>query len=100
MPDPPSSSTSAPTPAAPVQAAAAPAAPSEAPKQGVWAKVKGFFGGGDKARLAALGMGAFASYSVVSNVTYGACLAIAWYVCMPIATTPSLLCSMAPYGCG
>ena len=37
----------------------------------------------DKQRLAALGMGAFASYGVISNVNYGTALAISWLVSRP-----------------
>ena len=32
----------------------------------------------DKERLKALGMGAFASYGVISNLNYGTCLGVAW----------------------
>jgi hypothetical protein len=32
----------------------------------------------DKERLASLGMGAFASYGAISNITYCTCLTIAW----------------------
>lgn len=43
--------------------------------QTAWQKVKRFFGGDklDRQRLAALGLGAVASYGFVSNVTYGEC---------------------------
>lgn len=45
-----------------------------------WQKVKRFFGGDklDRQRLAALGLGAVASYGFVSNVTYGGGMAVAW----------------------
>lgn len=45
-----------------------------------WAKLKRFFGGDklDRERLKALGVGAVLSYGVVSNVTYGGGMAVAW----------------------
>lgn len=47
--------------------------PAPAQPRGLWQKVKAFFMGDklDKQRLAALGLGAVASYGFVSNVTYG-----------------------------
>ena len=48
------------------------------PPQGVWARIKRFFGGDriDRQRLAALGMGAVCSYGLISNVTYGGGMAV------------------------
>lgn len=53
--------------------------PAPAPKSFLQ-KVKEYFLGSkeEKNKLASLGMGAFASYSVISNVTYSICLTIAW----------------------
>ncbi|GLI60744.1 hypothetical protein VaNZ11_002972, partial [Volvox africanus] len=47
---------------------------------GLLGRIKSFFLGDklDKDKLAQLGMGAFASYGFISNVTYGICLGIAW----------------------
>ena len=61
-------------------AAEAAAVSAEVPKRNLWQKVKHFFVGDklDKERLASLGMGAVASYGVISNVTYGTCVVIAW----------------------
>lgn len=52
-----------------------------APKKSSWlSRVKEFFfDTKTKERLAALGMGAFASYGTISNVSYGICMTIAWY---------------------
>lgn len=49
-------------------------------KKTVWQKIKHFFVGEklDKERLKALGMGAFASYGVISNLNYGTALTMAW----------------------
>jgi hypothetical protein len=65
--------------------AAEPAEPSSAPdkapeKKGILQSIKKFFIGDklDKERLAALGMGAFASYGTISNLTYGICMTTAW----------------------
>ncbi|KXZ42942.1 hypothetical protein GPECTOR_110g235 [Gonium pectorale] len=53
---------------------------SPPPPPGLLGRVKRFFLGDklDKDKLAQLGMGAFASYGFISNVTYGICLGIAW----------------------
>lgn len=55
-------------------------APPQSPAPGFLSKVRSFFTSQrvDRERLAALGMGAFAAYGVVSNATYGVCLAAAW----------------------
>lgn len=55
-------------------------ADNEGKPQTAWQKVKRFFGGDklDRQRLAALGLGAVASYGFVSNVTYGGGMAVAW----------------------
>ncbi|EFJ45124.1 hypothetical protein VOLCADRAFT_94642 [Volvox carteri f. nagariensis] len=47
---------------------------------GLLGRIKRFFLGDklDKEKLAQLGMGAFASYGFISNVTYCTCLGIAW----------------------
>ncbi|GLC56408.1 hypothetical protein PLESTB_001101600 [Pleodorina starrii] len=47
---------------------------------GLLGRIKRFFLGDklDKEKLAQLGMGAFASYGFISNVTYGICLGTAW----------------------
>ncbi|KAL6754356.1 hypothetical protein V8C86DRAFT_2704266 [Haematococcus lacustris] len=60
-------------------ASAQPSAPAQ-PARGVLGRLKQLFAGSqmDKAKLASLGMGAFASYGVISNLTYGTCLTIAW----------------------
>ena len=48
--------------------------------QGIGERIKRFFLGDklDKSRLAALGLGAVASYGFISNVTYGGGMAVAW----------------------
>ena len=48
------------------------------PPQGVWDRIKRFFGGDriDRKRLAALGMGAVCSYGLISNITYGGGMAV------------------------
>ncbi|PNH12176.1 hypothetical protein TSOC_000941 [Tetrabaena socialis] len=50
------------------------------PSPGVLGRIKRFFLGDkmDKEKLAQLGMGAFASYGFLSNLTYGFCLGISW----------------------
>lgn len=47
---------------------------------GIWGKVKRLFVGEklDRKRLAALGLGAVASYGFVSNLTYGTGMAVSW----------------------
>ncbi|GIL50687.1 hypothetical protein Vafri_6804 [Volvox africanus] len=47
---------------------------------GLLGRIKHFFLGDklDKDKLAQLGMGAFASYGFISNVTYGTCMGISW----------------------
>jgi len=69
-------SSSDPTPAPTSDAAAA----VQPEPKGFWQKLKHVFLGGklDKERLKALGMGAFASYGVISNLNYGTCLGVAW----------------------
>ncbi|KAG2491733.1 hypothetical protein HYH03_009896 [Edaphochlamys debaryana] len=56
------------------------ASPAPSGGGGPLGAIKRFFLGDklDKEKLAQLGMGAFASYGFISNVTYGVCLAIAW----------------------
>eukprot|EP00884_Botryococcus_braunii_P009355 jgi/Botrbrau1/18420/Bobra.0072s0012.1 len=50
------------------------------PAPTLWDKVKAFFTSGkiDRERLAKLGLGAVASYGLVSNITYGAGMAVSW----------------------
>ncbi|KXZ46702.1 hypothetical protein GPECTOR_41g666 [Gonium pectorale] len=47
---------------------------------GLAERIKGFFAGSklDKARLAALGFGAFSAYGVISNINAGILITIAW----------------------
>ena len=49
-------------------------------KVSAWQRIKDFFAGDriDRKRLAALGLGAVASYGFVSNATYGTGLAVSW----------------------
>lgn len=49
-------------------------------KPTLWKRFKTvFLGGGlDKAKIKALGIGAVLSYGFISNVSYGACVAVAW----------------------
>lgn len=52
----------------------------EVEKPTLWRRFRNIFLGGnlDKARLKALGIGAFLSYGFVSNLSYGTCVAVAW----------------------
>lgn len=68
--------------------------PSSSSPSSLLAKIKNFFGGGeklDRERLKALGTGAVASYGFISNVTYGGGMAVSWvgfvkkYAASPLA---------------
>ena len=62
------------------QTAAYNSSAQQSQSRSLWQRIKLFFTGDklDRKRLAALGLGAVASYGFVSNVTYGTGLAVSW----------------------